>query len=314
MARTTGSIHGHHTTFPSPGLPHFSSRRRACWACCPPPACATGPTTASAITPTHPERQEEYFRLESADSRAVLQRERHGTLFADVERKLDLYLRALWRDSEQLVPYSTAFDELRKPIPTTTSSACACRMCSTMRGQRGTVGGLDRYRAVLAHMAGHRRWSVRIIADNWSPFQRMAVEFFEDCRIETCWCASTPACGASSSPCTRKPVEGACDPETTSCLRHRLAMLSRALLDPGTATPTRTARVRAALPRRCWRRRRIEHGARWPTWRSAYVARTRRQSDQFAKRPFRRHGDRLPRRQPPPVAVHRGQRRRGILR
>jgi hypothetical protein len=23
MARTTGSIHGHHTTFPSPGLPHF---------------------------------------------------------------------------------------------------------------------------------------------------------------------------------------------------------------------------------------------------------------------------------------------------
>ena len=31
----------------------------------------------------HPERQEEYFRLDSADSRAVVQRERHGTLFAE---------------------------------------------------------------------------------------------------------------------------------------------------------------------------------------------------------------------------------------
>jgi nitric oxide reductase NorD protein len=30
-----------------------------------------------------------------------------------------------------------------------------------------------------------------------------------------------------------QPRRGACDPETTSCLRHRLAMLSRALLDPG---------------------------------------------------------------------------------
>jgi len=55
--------------------------------------------------------------VQSADSRAVLQRERHGTLFMDVERKLDLYLRGLWNDAEQLVPYSTAFDELRKPVP-----------------------------------------------------------------------------------------------------------------------------------------------------------------------------------------------------
>jgi nitric oxide reductase NorD protein len=51
-------------------------------------------------------------------------------------------------------------------------------------GPGGAVSGLDRYRAVLAHMVGHRRWTVPQIADNWSPFQRMAVEFFEDCRVE----------------------------------------------------------------------------------------------------------------------------------
>ena len=39
----------------------------------------------------HPERQQEYFALESADSRAVLQSERHGTLFADNQRRLDLF-------------------------------------------------------------------------------------------------------------------------------------------------------------------------------------------------------------------------------
>ena len=66
---------------------------------------------------THPERQEEYFALQSADSRAILQRERHGTLFADVQRRLESTLKALWNDTALLVPYSTAFDELRQPVP-----------------------------------------------------------------------------------------------------------------------------------------------------------------------------------------------------
>src|SRR5574340_1089532 len=103
MVRTTGSIHGHHTTFPSPGLPEFL---------------AQAPHLLSQLSlaglrnwveygvrnyRSHPERQKDYFGLHSADSRAVLQRERHGTLLADVERKLDLYLRGLWHDHDHLV-------------------------------------------------------------------------------------------------------------------------------------------------------------------------------------------------------------------
>ena len=94
------------------------------------------------------------------------------------------------------------------------------------------VSGLDRYRAVLAHMAGHRRWSSSIIADNYSPFQRMAVEFFEDCRIETLLVREYPGLRRIFLALHPFPGEADCDPETTSCLRHRLAMLSRALLDP----------------------------------------------------------------------------------
>ncbi len=117
MERTTGSIHGHHTTFPSPGLPDFFAQAPF----------LLGQLSVAGLKNwveygirnyrSHPERQKDYFSLQSADSRAVLQRERHGTLFMDVERKLDLYLRGLWQESEQLVPYSTAFDELRKPVP-----------------------------------------------------------------------------------------------------------------------------------------------------------------------------------------------------
>ncbi len=228
-ARTTGSIHGHHTTFPSPGLPEFFAQA---------PALLNQLTLAGLKNwveygirnyGAHPERQKDYFSLQSADARAVLQRERHGTLLVDVERKLDLYLRGLWRDGERLVPYSTAFDELRKPVPY--YDRLGMRL-PDVYDDAGEISGLDRYRAALAHMAGHRRWSEAQVADNWSPFQRMAVEFFEDCRIETLLMREYPGLARIFLALHPKPVEGACDPQTTSCLRHRLAMLSRALLDP----------------------------------------------------------------------------------
>jgi len=186
MARTTGSIHGHHTTFPSPGLPHFFEQAPRLLGLLSTAGLKNWTDYGIRNYAKHPERQEEYFRLESADSRAVLQRERHGTLFVDVERQLDLYLCALWRDSDFLVPYSTAFDELRRPVPYYDKLGMRVPdVFDDAHGPGGPVSGIDRYRAVLAHMVGHRRWSKPQIADNWSPFQRMAVEFFEDCRVET---------------------------------------------------------------------------------------------------------------------------------
>jgi len=279
MERTTGSIHGHHTTFPSPGLPDFF---------------AQAPFLLSQLSlvglknwveygirnyRSHPERQKDYFSLQSADSRAVLQRERHGTLFMDVERKLDLYLRGLWQESEQLVPYSTAFDELRRPVPY--YDKLGMRI-PDVYDDAGTITGIDRYRATLAHMVGHRRWTTAQIADNWSPFQRMAVEFFEDCRVETLLCREYPGLKRLFLALHPKPVEAACDPETTSCLRHRMAMLSRALLDPnhgyGDADLLAYAERFHAL---------MAEGESNTTDIAAlalsYVAKTRRQSDQLAK-------------------------------
>ncbi len=279
MIRTSGSIHGHHATFPSPGLPKLFE---------------LAPRLVNLLSMGglrnwveygirnynhHPERQAEYFSLELADSHAVLQRERHGTLFADVERKLDLNLRALWQDSDQLVPYSTAFDELRKPIPY--YDKLGMRVPDVFDDCNG-VSGLDRYRAVLAHMVGHRRWSTPIIADNYSPFQRMAIDFFEDCRVESLLIREYPGLRRIFLALHPFPDEAACDPETTSCLRHRLAMLSRALLDPQHPYTNSdlcefTARFHETLAKGASTTREMADLA------LAYVTRTRRQSDQLAK-------------------------------
>ncbi len=294
MERTTGSIHGHHTTFPSPGLPDFL---------------AQAPNLLNQLTlaglknwveygirnyGNHPERQKDYFSLQSADSRAVLQRERHGTLLVDVEHKLDLYLRGLWQDGDQLVPYSTAFDEIRKPIPY--YDRLGIRLPDVfddwisplppggggVGGEGERISGIDRYRAVLAHIVGHRRWSEAQIADNWSPFQRMAVEFFEDCRIETLLIREYPGLRRLFLALHPKPIEGACNPETTSCLRHRMAMLSRALLDPDhgysdAALNDFAARFHAVMEAGESSTEEIAALA------LSYVAKTRRQSDQFAR-------------------------------
>lgn len=279
MTRTTGSIHGHHTTFPSPGLPEFFAQA---------PGLLSQLTLAGLKNwveygirnyRTHPERQKDYFRLQSADSRAVLQRERHGTLLVDVERKLDLYLRGLWQDSDHLVPYSTAYDEIRKPIPY--YDKLGIRLPDVF-DDAGDIAGIDRYRAVLAHIVGHRRWSEAQIADNWSPFQRMAVEFFEDCRIETLLIREYPGLRRIFLALHPQPVEDACDPETTSCLRHRMAMLSRALLDPHHAY--RDADLNDFVQRF---HAVMQHGESSTREIAAlalsYVARTRRQSDQLAR-------------------------------
>jgi len=297
MDRTTGSIHGIHTTFPSPGLPAFFEQVPFLLGQLPLQGLKNWVEYGIRNYGDHPERQQDYFRLQSADSRAVMQRERHGTLLADVERKLDMYLRALWRDSDHLVPYSTGFSELRRPVPYYDKLGIRLPdvyddfIPPSPAGGRGAggegdelrrVSGLDRYRATLAHMVGHRRWTEAQIADNWSPFQRMAVEFFEDARIETLLMREYPGLRRIFLALHPVPAEGSCDPETTSCLRHRLATLSRAFLDPGHGY---TDPVLLDFVQR-FHDLLAKDGSRTSEIASlalSYVARTRRQSDQYAR-------------------------------
>ena len=228
MESTTGSIHGHHTTFASPGLPELLKQTPYLLNQLSLEGLKNWIEYGARNYNNHPERQIDYFSLQSADSKAMLQRERHGTLFMDNERKLDMYLRALWEDESYYVPYSLGFDELRKPIPY--YDHLGIRIPDVYDDSNG-VSGIDRYRITIAHMAAHRRWTTRIIADNFSPFQRLAIEHLEDSRVEYLMLKEYPGLRKYLLALHPKPVEGDCNTENESCIRHRLAMLSRAILD-----------------------------------------------------------------------------------
>jgi hypothetical protein len=283
MERTTGSIHGFHATQPSPGAIDMFQQM---------------PLLLSQLSlvglkkwvdygvlhyNTHPERQRDYFSLQSADSRAVMQRERYGTLFMDNERKLDLYLRALWKQRPQLVPYSEAFDQLRKPQPY--YDDLGIRVPDVLSDKFG-ISGIDRYRAVLAHMASHKRWTTSIIADNYSPFQRVAVEHFEDARVDTLAMRQYPGLRRLYLALHPRPEEDACRPEEESCIRHRLTMVSYAILEPnhGYANPFVNEfadKFRALMAEGESSTKEIASLA------LSFVARTRLQSDQLPKVHFK---------------------------
>lgn len=229
MERTSGSIHGHHTTIPSPGLPEMLEQIPFLLKQLSLEGLKNWVEYGIRNYGNHPERQKDYFSLQSADSRAVLQRERHGTLFVDNERKLDLYMKAFWKDKPYMIPYSTAFDELRKPIPYYDN--LGMRIPDVFDDTRN-VTGINRYRAVLAHMAAHKRWTSPIIADNYAPFQRVAVDLLEDSRVEYLAMKEYPGLRNLFLSLHPVPLENDCDSENMSCIRHRLAMLSYAILNP----------------------------------------------------------------------------------
>jgi len=225
---TSRSIHGTVPTIPSPGLVDMLDRMPYLLSQLSLEGIRNWMEYGIKHYKTHPERQIDYFTLQSADSKAIMQRERHGTLFVDVERKLGLYMRALWKEKTQFVPYSLGFDELRKPMPYFDEQGLRV---PDVYDDRDEVRGIDRYRATLGHMAAHRRWTTAIFADNFSPFQRIAAELFEDSRVEYLMMRSYPGMRNLYLKLHPKPVEGACDPDVESCIRHRLAMFSYAVMN-----------------------------------------------------------------------------------
>lgn len=276
--RTSGSIHGFQITQPSPALPDFLREAPRLLGVVSLAGLRRWINDGIRLCGDHPAQQQDYFSLRSPESRAILQRARDGTLFADVERRLSLTLSALWQDEAMLVPYPTAFADARlQPY----LAADGLRLPDALADLNG-VSGLSRYRAMLAHLAGHRRWSQPLIADNWSPMQRMAVEFFEDARIDTLLMRRFPGLRPLLLALHPTPAADACDAATTNSLRHRLASLSRACLDPAHTYHEPllvefVGRFRDALADGAASTRAMADLA------LAYVTRSRRPSDQFAQ-------------------------------
>ncbi|OOZ39254.1 VWA domain-containing protein [Solemya pervernicosa gill symbiont] len=120
-----------------------------------------------------------YFNLESADSKAMLQKERRGVLFIRVQRKLNFYLRALWGRDFFLRPTGADYTDFKPYI-----ESRIFHMPDAV-DDLGETSGLELYRATAAHMAAHMSYTTKpISAEQLSPAQMYFIGMLEDARIE----------------------------------------------------------------------------------------------------------------------------------
>lgn len=120
-----------------------------------------------------------YFDLESADSRATLQKERRGVLFVKTQRKLNFYLRALWARDFFLRPTGADYTDFRPYI-----EHRIFHMPDAV-DDLGDIPGLELYRATAAHMAAHLMYTRKALsAEQLSPAQLFFIGFMEDARVE----------------------------------------------------------------------------------------------------------------------------------
>lgn len=130
-----------------------------------------------------------YFELQGADSRAVLEQERPGTLFSSSRRHLLAYVRALWGREFQLRPYAARHEPnggghvgatTDRPRLVGGVLYVPDAVASTQHSP-----GIHHYRAIVAHLASHLTYGVAqpTVAD-LDPLRRLFVGLVEDARIE----------------------------------------------------------------------------------------------------------------------------------
>ncbi|MET0015152.1 MAG: nitric oxide reductase activation protein NorD [Sedimenticola sp.] len=124
-----------------------------------------------------------YFSLQSQDAQAMLQQERRGVLFIDVQRKLNFYLRALWGRDFFLRPTGADYTDFRPYIDNLIIHMPDA--VDDVGPDDNKVAGMELYRATAAHMAAHMAYTESAIsAEMMSPAQMWFIGFLEDARIE----------------------------------------------------------------------------------------------------------------------------------
>lgn len=136
---------------------------------------------------TNYEEQIKYFSLESKESLAVLQKERKGTLLVDVQRRINMYLRALWARDFFMRPTSGDFEtrEGARPYIEGYLLHLPDAFDDIAAEGRETVSGLELYRATAAHCAAHIAETRQpISAEALNPLQMAVISVIEDARVE----------------------------------------------------------------------------------------------------------------------------------
>ena len=136
---------------------------------------------------TNYEEQIRYFSLESKDSIAMLQKERKGTLLVDVQRRINMYLRALWARDFFMRPTAGDFEtrEGHKPYIEDYLLHLPDALDDFTPEGHEPVSGLELYRATAAHCAAHMVETRQpISAEALNPMQMAVISVIEDARVE----------------------------------------------------------------------------------------------------------------------------------
>ncbi|HYE34165.1 nitric oxide reductase activation protein NorD [Methylocaldum sp.] len=123
-----------------------------------------------------------YFSLQTADSVAVLQKERRGTLFVDTQRKLNFYLRALWGRDFYMRPTAGDYESRQSLKPFIDFPVI---YLPDAFDDYGGISGKELYRAASAHAAAHLAYTEKAIsAEALNPVQMFMIGLMEDARVE----------------------------------------------------------------------------------------------------------------------------------
>ncbi|MHB0888928.1 nitric oxide reductase activation protein NorD [Acidithiobacillus sp.] len=140
---------------------------------------------------TNFDAQAKYFALESPESIGVLQKERKGTLFIDVQRRIGMYLRALWGRDFFMRPTSGDFEQREGYRPSIEGyimhlpDAYDDFVFHSSTGEETRIPGIELYRASAAHAACHQVYtSTQFDSTGLSSLQVALVGLIEDARVE----------------------------------------------------------------------------------------------------------------------------------
>jgi hypothetical protein len=136
---------------------------------------------------TNYEEQIKYFSLETKESMAMLQKERKGTLLVDVQRRINMYLRALWARDFFMRPTSGDFESREGYRPYIEDYLLHLPDAFDDFAPEGhePVSGLELYRATAAHCAAHVVETRQpISAEALNPMQMAVISVIEDARVE----------------------------------------------------------------------------------------------------------------------------------
>ncbi|MHB8564846.1 MAG: VWA domain-containing protein, partial [Acidiferrobacteraceae bacterium] len=138
------------------------------------------------------EGQVRYFSLQSPDALSVLQQERKGTLFVDVQRRLNIYLRAMWGRDFFLRPTSGDYEEreglkpyIERFVIYVADAFDDYRPFGAETPPEQVVPGAEIYRAAANHCAAHLAFTKQPLSMQTLNLTQMAIiEVIEDARVE----------------------------------------------------------------------------------------------------------------------------------